>query len=144
MNPPPASFPGAGGAAMLLGPVWYPPITVKWIVTGLIVFAGATAQRMNPSVRGVFTHPIGFFMTALLAIAIFQVGFPPAAFAILFFLLMIWSVSETKTHEGFLNASNTVDWVTNSKRWYVEKTLKERPLAIQEKEIDTYPVQCDS
>ena len=67
-------------------------------------------------------------------------GFPPATFAILFFLLSVWLIEVSSKAEGYLNASETVDWVTNSKRWYVEKVLKERPMAIQEKDVSTYPV----
>lgn len=111
----------------------------RWIVTLLIVFAGAVSNRLGGNIQKLFVHPIGFFVTVLAAIGVFQIGFPPGAFAILFFLLSVWSLQYTK--EGFLNASNSVDWVTNTKRWYVEKVLKERPVAIQEKEVSTYPVQ---
>jgi hypothetical protein len=141
MNPM-TPFPG-GGILSNLTPIWYPPIAVKWIVTGLVVFAGASAGRMGLRIRSVFNHPAGFFLTALLAILVFQYGFPPAAFAILFFLLSIWSENSLRA-EGFLDATNTVDWVQNSKRWYVETVMRERPVAIQEKEISTYPVQGSS
>jgi hypothetical protein len=67
--------------------------------------------------------------------------FSPGAFAIMYFLLIAWSLQLTSKQEGFLNASNTLDWVTNSQRWFVEKVLKERPIAIQEKGVDTFPVQ---
>jgi hypothetical protein len=33
-----------------------------------------------------------------------------------------------------------MDWVTNNKKWYVEKALKESPVAIQEKSVNTYPI----
>lgn len=137
--------PGAVTGAGLMNtfqPIWYPPITVKWIVTGLIVFAAAVANKIAPDMRAKFTHPVGFFMTALAAFFAFEYGFPPAAFAILFFLLMVWSVQISHhSAEGFLNASNAVDWVTNSRRWFVEKVLKERPTGIQEKEVATFPIQ---
>jgi hypothetical protein len=68
-------------------------------------------------------------------------GFVPGAFAVLFFLLMVWSAHKSKQTEGFLNASNTIDWVNNSQRWFVEKTLKENPKGIQEKSVDTFPIQ---
>ena len=135
--------PGSGGGFMdmrLLQPIWYPPITVKWIITGLIVFAGAVAPRIPDNYRGYVAHPLGFFVTALVALAMYQWGFPPAAFALMFFLLAVWSAHQTRETEGFLNASSTVDWVNNSKRWYVEKVLRERPLGIQDKEVSTYPV----
>jgi len=123
--------------------LWHPPIASKWILTGLVLFAGATAERWNPGIRSLFVNPIIFFITALSAISIYQIGFPPAAFAILFLLLNAWSVTIPKK-EGFLNGTNTVDWVTNSKRWFVEEVLSERPLAIQEKGVATYPVEGQS
>lgn len=131
--PPQGSFPG--GAS----PIYYPPIASKWILAGLIVFAGAVADRWNPQVRVLFVHPVGFFLTALLAISAYQVSFPPAAFAILFLLLNVWATT-LPTHEGFLSGAST-DWVTNNKRWFVERVLKEKPTGIQEKDVETYPVE---
>lgn len=122
-------------------PIWYPPLAAKWIITGFIVFAGAVANRIPASTRAIFASPIVFFLTALMALGIYHVGFPPAAFAILFFLLSVWSIQLANRTEGYLNATNTVDWVTNSKQWYVEKVLKEQPIAIQDKDVSTYPVQ---
>jgi hypothetical protein len=172
MNPNP--IPGAaavagGGLFPAMPPIWYPPVELKWIGTGLIVFAGAVANRVKPHIRGVFTSPLGFFLTGVLAIAMFKYGFKPAAFAILFFLLNMWAAdvaaeaegwrggggggaaigghtANDYSLEGFLNASSTVDWVTNHnhKRWFVERVLKEDPIAIQEKDVATYPVESYS
>jgi hypothetical protein len=134
--PPP---PTPGGAI-----IYSPPIASKWIFTGLIVFAGAVADRWNPSIRNTIVGPIGFFITSLCAIAAYQLEFPPATFAILFTLLNAWAITLASKQEGFVNGTNTVDWVSNSKRWFVEKVLKERPLAIQEKDVTTYPVEGPS
>lgn len=135
MNPP---IPGGG---MIPGvPIWYPPVSIKIIATGLVVFAGAVSNRVQPSIRTFFAGPIGFFLTATAAILMFQYGFPPAAFALMFMLLMMWSAQSSANAEGFLNATNTVDWVTSSKKWFVERTLKETPVAIQEKDVSTYPI----
>lgn len=136
-----APFPGG---SMNFTPIYYPPVAMKWIVTGLIVFAGAVANKIRPEIRQKVTSMFGFFTISLLALAAYQVGFPPAAFAILFFLLSAWSAQISYKAEGFLTATNTVDWVTNSKRWWVEKVLKERPTGIQEKEVNTLPVQSAS
>lgn len=139
MNPSmPSTFPGIGGK---IGPIWHPPIESRWILTGLIVFAGAVAKKLNPSILKAVASPIGFFLTVLIALAIFKEGFPPGAFAVLFFLLMVWLNQTVREEEGFLNAHNTVDWVTNSKRWFVESVLKERPVGIQDKDVRTFPVQ---
>ena len=135
MNPP-----GPGGAMhgfMPLGPIWYPPVSSKWIFTSFILFAGAVAPRFNNKVRNVFLHPVGFFVTLMVAISAFQNGFPPATFAILFFLLSLWATQKT---EGFIGGSNVIDWVVNNKRWWVERVMKERPIAIQEKDVQTFPV----
>jgi hypothetical protein len=129
------------GGALNLSPIYYPPVSVKWILTGLIVFAGAVANKISPEMRQKFSNPFGFFVTSLAALAMYQLGFPPAAFAILFFLLMVWSAEITAKNEGFLNGTPTVDWVQNSKRWFVERVLKERPAGIQEKGVLTLPVQ---
>jgi hypothetical protein len=135
--PPPPPVPGGGST-----PIYHPPIASKWIITGLIVFAGSVANRWNPRIREAFVHPIGFFLTALSAIAVYQIGFPPAAFALLFLLLNAWATTlPHRLKEGFLSGVNTIDWVTNDKRWFVEKVLKERPIGIQEKDVATYPVE---
>lgn len=130
-----------GGGFLLpnsLGPIWYPPISAKWIFTVFIVFAGAVANKIKPELRSRFTNPIGFFLTSAAAIAAYLMGFHPAALAIIFFLLMIMLAQATT--EGFLQGSNTIDWVVNSKRWWVERLLKERPLGIREKGLPNLPI----
>ena len=136
----------AGGPIGIINPgnlsqVWHPPIEIKWMIAIFIVFVGSVANRINPEILRVFTNTIGFFVTGLLALASFYFGFIPGAFAIIYFLLISWSLQLTSKPEGFLNASNTMDWVTNCQRWFVEKVLKERPIAIQEKGVNTFPVQ---
>lgn len=77
----------------------------------------------------------------------------PIAFAVAFFLvnllrimpIAIKKVAAATTpgvKEGFFQPSGTIDWVTTQKKWFVEKVLKEKPIAIQEKEVDTYPIQA--
>jgi len=135
MNPPPG-FP----SSMPSMPIWHPPIESKWIATIIIVFMGAVANRIPHSLRALIIQPVGFFLTSLAAMGCYWLHFFPATLAIFFFLLAVWS-AEAGSTEGFLNASNTIDWVTNSKKWFVEKVLKERPLGIQEKDVSTFPVQ---
>lgn len=125
----------------MMKPIWQPPIEAKWIMVLCIVFFGAVSNRLPTAVTNVFTNPVGFFLTLLLALVSYSAQFPPGAFAILFFLLLVWAVHTSKYAEGFLHGSS-VDWVANpSNRWYVEKVLKERPVGIQEKGVDTFPVQ---
>lgn len=138
MNPPPGT---PASPFMNYTPLWHPPIALNWIVTIVIVFVGAVANRIRPDIRRYFTNPLGFFGCSMGALVMYQYGFHPLAFAILFFLLMVWSADQSQSAEGFLSGVNTVDWVTNSKRWFVEKVLHERPLGIQEKDVSTYPVQ---
>jgi hypothetical protein len=132
MNPPP---PGS----QPMGVIWHPPIATKWIVTIIFIFLGAVANRIPHRIRYYVIQPVGFFLTSLAAMGCYWGGFYAGTFALLFFLMSVWS-AEASSAEGFLNASNTVDWVTNSKKWFVEKVLKEQPLAIQEKDVSTFPV----
>ena len=121
-----------------LGPIWYPPVSPKWIFTFFVVFAGAVANKIKPELRGQFTNPVGFFLTSAAAVGAYSLGFYPASFAIIFFLLMVMLAQSTT--EGFLVGSNTIDWVVNSKRWWVERVLKERPLGIREKGLPNLPI----
>ena len=133
-----------GGSPGNFRPIWLPPLEGHWIISAFIVFLAAVSNRLPNSIISIFTNPLGFFITALIALASYRNGFLPGAFAVLFFLLLVWSSHKSKQVEGFLSASNTVDWVTNSQRWFVEKTLKERPLGIQEKDVATFPIQGSS
>ena len=133
MNPP--SIPGFSPS----GPIWHPPIASKWIVSIIIVFMGAVANRLPTRVRSLVLQPVGFFLVSAAALGSYWMGFLPGTLAILFFLLSVWATNAT-TAEGF--ALNTpTDWVTNSKKWFVEKVLKERPVGIQEKDVSTFPIQ---
>jgi len=133
MNPPP----GPGSSST--GPVWHPPIATKWIVVIIVVFLGAVANRIPHRFRFYLIQPVGFFLISLAGMLCYWGKFYAGTFALFFFLLSIWS-AEARSPEGFLNASNTVDWVTNSKKWFVEKVLTEQPLAIQEKDVSTFPI----
>jgi hypothetical protein len=156
MNPPPG---GTTGGFLPSMPIWYPPMSLNWIITALVVFAAAVANRVKPNIRSIFTSPIGFFITSFVAFGIFKYGFPPLAFAVLFFLLSIWAAQTSEGFaeqiakkqyggqetypqffEGFLGCMNTVDLVTNNKRWFVERVLKEQPEGILEKGVLTLPI----
>lgn len=131
-------FPGGGGA--MTRPLWLPPVDVRWIYTALIVFGAAQADRLQPELRARLTHPVGLFAILLAALGLYNAGYKPAAFATVFFALMIWSTDMTRKTEGFMDAAPTLDWVTNSRRWFVERVMKERPVAIQERDVATYPI----
>ena len=132
--------PGAGGM-MFEGPIWYPPISVPWIISILLMIASVSVEALPPQVHATLMHPVGFFMTFMIAIGAYDAGATPATFAILFFLLMVWSYKQRT--EGFA-LSGTVDWVGTNKRWFVESVLKEKPMGIKDNSVATYPVQGDS
>jgi hypothetical protein len=153
MAAPTAPYPQPGGGFFTNpAPLWYPPFSVKWVLTALIVFAGAVANKLEAKYRAPFATPLGFFLTAAAAAAAFEYGFPPAAFAILFFLLMAWSTTHSESFVGSAGPSKKdpepfanpvileVD-LDQKKRWFVESVLKENPLGVQEKDVATYPVQ---
>lgn len=145
-----AKYPGRGvavaGGGFFTGgvgsptPIWHPPVSLGWIVSLALVVVAANVEVLPPSFTHMLTHPAGFFVTFLLALGAYEAGFPPATFAILFLLLMIWSFRK-RQEEGF---SSQVDWATNNKRWFVESVLKENPMGIKEKDVKTYPVQGDT
>lgn len=135
--PPP--LPGGG---FMEKPIWHPPISLPWILSFFIVVGASNVEALPPQIHRWLTHPVGFFVTFLVGLAAYDSGFPPAAFAILFFLLMIWTSKERQ--EGFGNPSGTVDWVTNNKRWFAEVVLKEKPMGIKERDVATFPVQGDN
>lgn len=147
----PGPTPPAVGGALPATPLWYPPMSLKWIGTGVIVFVGASAHKMPSRVRDFFASAMGFFLTAVGALLMFQHGFVPTAFALLFMLLMMWSASQVrvaegmvskKATEGFLCPSAIVDYNPDPKqRWFIERILGEGGIGIQEKDVVTYPVQ---
>ena len=137
MNSGAPIIPG-GGALLPPRPVWLPPLDFCWIYTILVVFAAAQADRIR-SIR-VLSNPVGFFALLLVALAFYTQACVPAAFATLFFVLMLWAANIVHSAEGFMDATPTLDWVTNSRRWFVERVFKERPVAIQERDVATYPI----
>lgn len=138
MSAPPAN-PAVPGGSIPFKPLWYPPIESQWIATILLVFCGAVAGRIPQTIRSYIIKPVVFFTIALLVMVCLHFQLIPVAFALSFFLLAVWS-AQLSSKEGFLDGASTLDWVTNSKRWFVEKALKEKPLAIQEKDVSTLPI----
>lgn len=156
-------MPGPGGGFLPNVPIWHPPMSLKWIATGLLIFAAAVSNRLKPALRRYFVNPLAFFLISVAAFAIFKYGFPPLAFALLFLLLNVWAVEESEGYvdalqnraacetaaraqnaerypqffEGFLSGTNDVEFVTNGKRWFVERVLKEHPEAIVDKGVQT-------
>jgi hypothetical protein len=98
---------------------------------GGFLFAGAVAQRLPLVLTQGLHRPLGFFLTAFAALAAIHYHMRPLGFAILFFLLCVWSTATLKT-EGFVCLVENVDAVENpQKKWFVESVLKETPAGIK-------------
>jgi hypothetical protein len=146
MNSPAFNSPGQGGAFFngRAPPVWSPPISMPWIISIVLLVISVNLDSLPPAIPAAVNHPIGFFLSLLFALYAYDMGFPQTAFASLFFILMTWSQKQHARNEEGFSPSGTIDWVTNGKRWFVEVVLKEKPLAIQERPTNTYPIQGDN
>jgi hypothetical protein len=138
-QPPPGSGNGGAFFPASIKPIWHPPIPAAWIVTVLLLVASVNLNALPPQILQFLTSPYGFFITLMLAILAYDGGSAHTAFALVFMLLIAWS--KYQRSEGFSGPAGTVDWVTNTKRWFVEVVLKEKPLGIQERRERTYPIQ---
>lgn len=137
MNYPGTSgFPPGGGGFLNAKPIWHPPVSMTWIVSLAMLVGAANVEELPRQFKDLVLHPVGFFVGLLVSLALYERGYTPIAFASLFLLLIIWAVEHNR--EGF---SGTMDWVTNDKRWFSEVVMKEQPIAIQDKNVRTYPVQ---
>jgi hypothetical protein len=59
--------------------------------------------------------------------------------------LLLLSLSPRKTAEGFMDDTDTnIEIVQGKRKWWVEKVLKENPVAIQDKTVRTKAVQDGS
>lgn len=133
--PPP---PGVGGFFFTGKPLWHPPVSPSWILTVILVVVSANAEELPTGIQNIILHPAGFFSILIFSLLAYDYTYPHICFALLFLLLMVWSAAKRK--EGF-NPSGTLDWITNDKRWFAELVLKEKPIAIQERDVATYPIQ---
>ncbi len=137
MNTAPTT-PGVGGFLFNGKPLWHPPISPSWILTLILVVLSANADELPVGIQKIILHPAGFFAILIFSLLAYDNAYPHICFSLLFLILMVWAMA--KRNEGF-NPSGTLDWVTNDKRWFSEVVLKEKPIAIQEKDVATYPVQ---
>jgi len=105
--------------------------SLVWLLVAGFLFAGAVAQRLPAFVGQQIHRPIGFFVVAFAALAAIHYHMRPLGFAILFFLLCVWSTVTVRT-EGFVCLVENVDAVENPKRkWFVESVLHETPDGIK-------------
>jgi hypothetical protein len=134
------SAPGGGMLLQNFTPLWHPPISVSWILTGLILVGASNAEALPESIQTLLRHPFGFFTAIVIALGAYDYGCSNVSFALLFLVLVFWAYTRNRQEEFTSSPSGTMDWVTNNKKWYVEKALKESPVAIQEKSVNTYPI----
>jgi hypothetical protein len=130
-------------------PIWLPPVQTDWLIALILVVIGSNIEMIPEQYHSTIGNPLVFLVGMLVAAGLASVGEHPIAFAIAFCLVNIVRIMPKKqvlepnpgvTKEGFQPAG-TLDWVTTHKKWFVEKVLHERPVAIQEKEVATYPIQ---
>lgn len=127
-------------------PVWIPPVSPDLLVAFVLVVIGSNIELVPNEYRPYVANPLVIFVGMFITAGLAGMGMIPTAFAVAFCLVNLVRVMPQKkkvspgAKEGFV-PSGTLDWVTTNKKWFVEKVLMERPVAIQEKEISTYPVQ---
>jgi hypothetical protein len=130
--------PGVGGFLNGMKPIWHPPIHISWIISIILLVVSANAEEIPEKYQKMVLHPIAFFAIIVGSLVFFEYGYIHLTFATLFFLIIVWAIRHKK--EGF-SPSGTLDWVTNKKLWFSEDVLKEKPIAIQDKNVATYPIQ---
>jgi hypothetical protein len=137
------------------GPNWLPPIQIDWIFATVLIILGANIEKIPVEYHTQLANQLIFLIGMLFSAGLAALKQIPIAFATAFFLVNLIRLMPKKelskehypgkkqegaTKEGFV-PSGTMDWVTTQKKWFVEKVLHERPVAIQEKEVATYPIQ---
>ena len=147
-------------------PIWMPPLSIKTIATIVFIISATQADKLPDQVSQFLLHPVGFSLSILIAISAFEYGAPAFGVAFILLLLSVWSAKKTSNYrannladktfapfnisplsnEGFVpySPSGIIDWVNDPKKWFVERVLKENPLAIVAKDVQTYPVQTES
>jgi hypothetical protein len=128
-------------------PIWLPPIQVDWLIALVLIIIGSNIETVPEEYHATMSNPLVFLFGMLGVAGLASIGEHPLAFAIAFCLVNLVRIAPKKPakktspgKEGFV-PSGTLDWVTTHKKWFVEKVLNERPLAIREKEVATYPIQ---
>jgi hypothetical protein len=147
-----------GQPGQIKGPIWLPPVNTDWLLAVILVILGANIEVVPEEYRSYIASPLIVFVGMLVAAGLAAVGMIPLAFATAFALVNLVRIIPKKqtarssqssqssqsspgVKEGFV-PSGTLDWVIPNKKWFVEKVLMERPVAIQEKEVSTYPIQA--
>jgi len=135
-------------------PLWLPPIRVDWLIAIILILVGSNIEQVPEQYHSIIGNPLVFLVGMLVSAGVASMGHIPISFAIAFCLVNLIRImpkpkkvmpkaspGAKKVSEGF-TPSGTLDWVTTHKKWFVEKVLMEQPVAIQEKEAITYPIQA--
>ena len=128
-------------------PIWMPPIQIEWLVAGTLIVLGANIEKLDSEYHSILCHPLVFIFGMIISVGLAAFEMVPLALAIAFFLVNVVrllpkkEITDPGKKEGFV-PSGAIDWVTTQKKWFVEKVLLERPVAIQEKEVTTYPIHA--
>lgn len=150
-------------------PLWMPPLSFKTIATISFIIGASQADKLPSQLSQFLLHPIGFILTTLIAISAFEYNSPAFAVALILLLLSVWAAKKSSIVNNTINdysnktfmpfntnntnntepfvpysPSGTIDWITEPKKWFVERVMKENPLAIVAKDVQTYPVQTES
>jgi hypothetical protein len=128
-------------------PNWLPPIQIDLLGSFCLVLIGSNIEKIPDTYKSTITNPLIFLVGILVAAGLASAGYIAISFSIAFCLVNIVRLMPTYSNikkpspgiESF-EASGTLDWVTNNKKWFIEKVMDETPIAIIDKEVATYPV----
>ena len=73
-------------------PVWMPPLSVKTILTIIFIISATQADKLPEQVSQILLHPIGFILSALIAISAFEYGAPSFAVALILLLYFSYTI----------------------------------------------------
>jgi len=133
-------------------PIWMPPLSFATLVTILCIIGATQADKLPSVIPTTLLHPVGFILTVLIAISLYEYNSVPLSISLILLLLSVWAANHSvnkvpASSEGFFPfvPSGTIDWVNDDKqKWFVERVLKETPMGIQDKNVATYPIQTES
>jgi len=114
------------------------PFPVQWVTSFLILIVAARPDNLPSDIRTVLASWIGILGTFGLGLVAFtHYRILGTAIFILMFALIAEHHKQNK--KEYFNNEQITDIVTSRKKWLVEKILDERPIAIIDKTVTTYP-----
>lgn len=117
---------------------------IYWYSLVGIAVAITFVKEIPISVRGQAGTPLGRLFLFLLTIAIGQYYCWTSGLLMAILSLLLLSMSPRRSREGFQGGGPSLKLVTNSDRWFVEKVLKENPIAFEEEDVRTQAIQDSS